>query len=126
LLHVLFFLWTLTDSVGVLAYVILWIILPEKEAAGQRREDVLRHNIRELGSQATGFARDLRKVLTGVHEIQIMSTSHIILLGGLSVLLGLRFLVDSLHLLGWFRLDQLSPVVLSLTGAVMLNRALRV
>ena len=125
LLRVIFVLLALADGPGVLAYIVLWIILPEKGAASRSREGAIRENINEIRSEARGLGRELQGIFTGTGDARVAQTNRVIMLGGLLILAGLFYLADSLHLLGWFRLHQLWPAVLILMGIVMLNRALR-
>ncbi len=125
LLRFIFVLWALTSGTGVTAYIILWIVLPEKGIVSRSSQEAFRHNVKEIRAEVREFGRDVQAVFGGADETRPVQTNRIILLGGLLVLIGLVFLADNLHLLGWFRLEQLWPVVLILMGIVLLNRALR-
>ena len=125
LLRLMFVLWILASPTSAIAYMVLWIILPEKEAVRLSRGEALRQNVSEIQSEAREWGRDLRDVFSGETETRTVETKRIVLLGGLFVVMGLTSLVDSLHLLGWFRLDQLGALVLILMGVVSVNRALR-
>jgi phage shock protein C len=125
LLRLMFVLWILASPTSAIAYMVLWIILPEKEAVRLSRGEALRQNVSEIQSEAREWGRDLRDVFSGETQTRTVQTKRIVLLGGLFVVMGLTSLVDSLHLLGWFRLDQLGAPVLILMGLVSVNRALR-
>jgi phage shock protein C len=125
LLRLMFVLWILASPTSAIAYMVLWIILPEKEAVRLSRGEALRQNVSEIQSEAREWGRDLRDVFSRETETRTVQTKRIVLLGGLFVVMGLTSLVDSLHLLGWFRLDQLGAPVLILMGLVSVNRALR-
>ena len=125
LLRLVFLLLTLSNGPGVLAYIILWIILPQKGTSEGPGERVIRENVREMRSEARSFGKDVSAFFTATRRPDTAQTNRIILLGGLLVGVGLLFLADSLQLFGWFRLDRLWPVTLILMGIVMLNRALR-
>ena len=125
LLRLMFVLLALSNGPGVLAYIILWIILPQKGTSERPGERVIRENVREMRSEARSFGRGLSAFFTGTGRTDTAQTNRIILLGGFLIGVGLLFLADSLQLFGWFRLDRLWPVTLILMGIVMLNRALR-
>jgi phage shock protein C len=125
LLRLMFVLWILASPTSAIAYMVLWIILPEKEAVRLSRGEALRQNVSEIQSEAREWGRDLRDVFSGETQTRTVQTKRIVLLGGLFVVMGLTSLVDSLHLLGWFRLDQLGAPVLILMGFASVNRALR-
>ena len=122
LLRVIFVLWALSGS-GVGAYIILWVILPDKAALGIAHNTAVQQNVREIGSEARSLGRELRDLFGGGSGT--IPSQRLMWLGGFIILLGFALLADSLHLLGWFRLDHLWPVVLILAGVVLLNRALR-
>lgn len=124
-LRVIFVLWALSGGSGVMAYIVLWIILPDKAAVGGPRQESVRQNVAEIGAEARGLGRDLQGVFGGKASADTGSNRRLMWLGGFITLMGLVFLVDNLHLLGWFQLEQLWPVVLILAGAVLLNRAIR-
>ncbi len=122
LLRVIFVLWALSGS-GIGAYIILWILLPDKAALDVAHSAAVQQNVREIGSEARGLGRELHDLFGG--DSGSVPSRRLMWLGGFVILLGLALLVESLHLLAWFRLDQLWPVVLILGGVVLLNRALR-
>ena len=125
LLRDIFILWALASGTGVTAYIILWIILPEKQAVRRSRQEALRHNINEIRAEAKEIGKDIQAIFGGMDETRPVQTKRIMLLGSLLVLMGLIFLADNLHLLGWFQLEHLWPIVLILMGIVLLQRALR-
>jgi phage shock protein PspC (stress-responsive transcriptional regulator) len=124
-LRVIFVLWALSGGSGVMAYIVLWIILPDKATVGGPHQESVRQNVAEIGAEARGLGRDLQGVFGGKASADTGSNRRLMFLGGLIALMGLVFLVDNLHLFGWFQLEQLWPVVLILAGAVLLNRAIR-
>ncbi len=126
LLRLIFVLLALGGGPGVIVYIVLWIILPEKQSAAASRQEAVRENVRQIGAEARGLGQELQNLFGGKGEAGTTPASRIMLLGGLLVLMGLFFLADSLHLFGWLRLDEvLWPLVLILAGIVLLNRALR-
>jgi phage shock protein PspC (stress-responsive transcriptional regulator) len=124
-LRVIFVLWALSGGSGVMAYIVLWIILPDKATVGGPHQESVRQNVAEIGAEARGLGRDLQGVFGGKASADTGSNRRLMWLGGFIALMGLVFLVDNLHLFGWFQLEQLWPVVLILAGAVLLNRAVR-
>jgi phage shock protein C len=126
LLRLIFVFWSLAGGGSVVAYVILWIVLPDKESAAELGAHTARRNVEEIGSEARQWRRDLQDLFGGEGQMPPERAQRIILLGGLVVMVGLVSLADALHLFAWFRLRELWwPAVLILLGVVMLNRALR-
>lgn len=124
LLRFIFVLMALNGP-GVLIYIILWIILPQKDTPRRPVQRVIQDNVRQVQSEARSLGRDLSSFFSGTEKTESAQTNRIMLLGGGLVAVGLFSLVDSLQLFGWFRLDRLWPITLILLGIVMLNRALR-
>jgi phage shock protein PspC (stress-responsive transcriptional regulator) len=124
LLRVIFALWALSGS-GIGAYIILWIILPDKATLGIPNQSTVRDNVNEIGSEARSLGKELRGIFGAGEAPQASPSRRLLFLGGFIVLLGLGLLAESLHLLGWFAFDRLWPVVLILFGVVLLNRAVR-
>ena len=124
-LRIIFVLWALSGGSGVMAYIVLWIILPDKTTVGGPHRESVRQNVAEIGAEARGLGRDLQEVFGGKASGDTGSNRRLMWLGGSIALMGLVFLLDNLHLFGWFQLEQLWPVVLILAGAVLLNRAVR-
>jgi phage shock protein C len=134
LLRLIFVLLAFSSGPAVAAYIILWIILPEKGSLGisgaSRKErgkdyrDAVRSNLRDIGSQARGLGQELQTALGGGGETTTAPSKRVLWLGGILILVGLASLADALHLLSWFHPDMLWAVALILAGAAMLNRAL--
>lgn len=123
ILRAIFVLWALSGS-GVAAYILLWVILPEKATLGIPHSEAVRQNVHDIGAEARGLGQDLQSVF-GDKAREAGSSRRLMLLGGFIIVMGLSLLADNLHLLGWFRLHNLWPVALILAGVVLLNRALR-
>ena len=125
LLRLISVLWALASETGVVAYILLWFILPDEGALGLSRGEAFRRNIDEIRSEAEEWGRDLQDVFNGKAKTRTTQSKRVILLSSLLILMGLVSLADSFHLLGWFRRDLLGAVALILIGIVFLNRALR-
>ena len=124
-LRTIFILWAMASVASVAAYIILWIALPDQGATRPDRGQVVRDNSAEIQSYALQWVRDLQDVFGAQTTGRPDQSRRVTKLGGVLVLLGSVRLVDSLHLLGPFRLYHLGPAALVLTGFACLNRALR-
>jgi phage shock protein PspC (stress-responsive transcriptional regulator) len=125
LLRLIFVLLAFSGGPAVPAYIILWIILPEKATLSAPRRDTVRDNVQDIGSQARSLGQELQGVLGGRKETQGAPSRRILWLGAILIVIGLVSLADALHLLSWFHPDMLWALALILAGAVMLSRALR-
>jgi len=123
LLRLIFVLLALSSGPGVAAYIILWVILPEKSTLGAPHEDAVRKNVNEIGAEARSLGQELRGIFGG--QGGTAPSKRVMWLGGLLILIGLVSLAQSLHLFWWFRQDQLWALALIVAGVVLLSRALR-
>jgi phage shock protein PspC (stress-responsive transcriptional regulator) len=124
ILRLIFVLLAFSGGPAVPAYIILWIILPEKATLGIPHRDAVRDNVQDIGSQARSLGQELQSVLGGRPRTEAAPSKRILWLGGILIVIGLVSLADALHLLSWFRPDMLWAVALILAGVVMLSRAL--
>lgn len=125
LLRLIFLLLAASGGPAVAAYLILWVILPEKATLGGPHEDTVRRNVQEIGWQARGVAQEVRSALGGGVRAQGAPSKRVLWLGGILIVLGLVSLADALHLLSWLRPGYLWGVALVLAGVAMLSRAIR-
>lgn len=125
LLRLIFLLLAFSGGPAVAAYLILWVILPEKATRGGPHEDTVRRNIQEIGSQARSVGQEVGSVLGGRGEAPGAPSRRVLWLGAILIVIGLVSLADALHLLSWFRPDYLWAVALILAGVAMLSRAIK-
>ncbi len=125
LLRLIFALVALAGGPAVLAYIVLWIVLPEKAMVGSPHRATVRDNVQEIAAEAQNLRQELQAMFGGKGIAAARNGNRVIWLGAILIIIGLVLLVDSLHLLNWFRLDMLWAIALILAGIVLLNRALR-
>ncbi len=125
LLRLIFVLLAFSGGPAVPAYLILWIILPEKATLGLPQRDTVQENVQDIQSQARSLGQELRSTLGSTKGTETAPGKRILWLGGILIVIGLVSLADSLNLLSWFRTDMLWALALILAGGVMLSRALR-
>jgi len=110
----------LLNGLGVLFYVVCWILVPAHEegttqtAAAQNVVD----NVRETGERVVGELRQVSERAGGAR----------VLLGGFLILLGCVLLAEELHWLHWphwARFDTLWPLVIVAAGVSLMTRATR-
>jgi len=117
----LFILLAVLTGFGVLAYVVLWLILPEREEAPRKVEDRVRDAAEEIAERARSFGDEVRRAARPTER------SAAVLLGGALILFGVAFLLRNLGVVwfGWFRFGLLWPVFPILIGIAFLWRWLR-
>ncbi|MBN1122173.1 MAG: PspC domain-containing protein [Anaerolineae bacterium] len=65
LIRLVFVALALVNGMGILAYLILWLIVPEKGAGELAGEDVVHANINDIRQRASSFGRSLRDTNQG-------------------------------------------------------------
>jgi phage shock protein PspC (stress-responsive transcriptional regulator) len=120
-----FVLLALAGGPGVVLYLILWIILPDKSVVSPQQGETVRDNVRDIGAEARGFGRELSDLLGGKATPDRPASKRVLWLGALLVLIGLVSLAQGLGWLSWFREEMAWALALIIAGGVMLFRALR-
>ena len=105
-------------ALALIAYMIMWAVLPYPEAGEAGAPDTVRANADEISAKARTMGDDLREALQGRNREAGM------IVGGGLVLLGLVFLADNLNIwwLRWFNLDMLWPILLIAAGGALIWR----
>ena len=133
LIRLLFVFLAVVNGFGVMLYLILWIILPEKERIGESPEDVIRENIGSLRDKAERLGDEIRSSVAGAHvnlpvdgtdqrEIYSRRTSAA---GALLAGIGILILLRNLGLFWWFDLRMMWPLLIAGLGVYLLVKALR-
>jgi len=113
-----FVLISLANGVGLLVYLILWIIMPEAGREGATPSQTIESNVQEVTNTAQQFAQNIGQAVQSGPNRRAG-----IIVGAALIVLGVVFLLDTLHVLAWFRFDQLWPLILILGGlALLVNR----
>lgn len=110
-IRLIFVLATIFGGYGVVAYIILWIILPEESDKQIGAEDTVKENVAAMRSKAEKFAAGLK---SDANEGRTR-----IIFGAILVGLGVLFFLDNF---GIFRADIFWPLVLIAIGVLILRR----
>jgi len=122
LVRVLFVVLAATTGLGLAAYLAMWVLVPAASAEGLSNEEVVRHNVEEIGARARELGAEARQAFEGAHGD---SSSHLLAGGFGLVIVGALILLANLGLLRWFRLRTLWPLLLIAAGAAMLLAKVR-
>jgi phage shock protein C len=119
----------LTGGIGILAYLLLAIILPEEGAETATGQDGLRRNLASLRTNAGEIAGDLRASLgsrteeSGMESDDATRQRRTQQLGGLVLIgLGLIFFASNLGWFAWFDWGTFWPLILIIIGLAILIR----
>jgi phage shock protein C len=115
------------SGVGLLIYLVLWIILPvEGQESGWqptfgKTGEAGQSNTEQFSDRAHAMGAEVRAAINRPHP------QAGIIIGGALILLGIMYLVENLHLpwLQWFNFDYLWPLLLVIGGVVLLLKNVR-
>lgn len=124
--RIVFVLLAMINGLGLLAYLIVWVLVPTESATAKSQDRIVRDNVQEISKRARDLGRDMHSTW-GEHGWST-ANSHgkgMLLVGGGLVLVGLLILLDNLGLLWWFSLGTLWPLIPIAIGSVMLLNNLK-
>lgn len=118
LVRLFFALLALGDGVGILLYVILWLVMPREEQPAAAFNEQVRAGAEEIAAQAREMGADLQQAAS--HP----SPQAGMLAGAALIIVGSIILVDNLNLpgLGWVSFSTLWPLLLIGGGLLLLLR----
>jgi phage shock protein PspC (stress-responsive transcriptional regulator) len=111
LVRVLFVVAALFNGFGILAYVVLWILVPNEKGGEVMSEATIRKNVDEIKEKAQDFSQKLQN--SGVdHNGRYVA-------GIILVVLGLGFFLNQY---GLFNINLFWPIILVIIGLFILMR----
>lgn len=118
LVRIFFVLLAIGEGVGVLLYVILWLVIPEAEAETRDLGSSVRTGATEMSQQAWTLGNDIRRSALHPHP------NTPVVIGIVLILVGIFVLLDHLNIPGllWLDTDLLWPVLLIIGGIALLLR----
>jgi len=122
LVRVFFVLLTLAEGVGVILYLVLWLIIPGE---GAQSPADYQSNIREGAEEISARARGMGSELRNGQGFKGSQAGFIV--GTVLIIFGAFMFLDrlNLHWLAWFRMELLWPGLLILAGLMLLLRRSR-
>lgn len=123
IVRLLFVVLTIWGGMGVLAYLILWIIIPPEERMGATSQEVLAENVSEIGSEARRIADEARGVFSDeMRGAAPVPKERSYLLAAILIAVGLLLLAGNvLNVALW----KLWPLLLILVGVYLLYQAIQ-
>jgi|YNPNPStandDraft_1061719.scaffolds.fasta_scaffold55812_2 phage shock protein C len=125
ILRILFVLLAMVNGLGLLGYLLLWILVPAGQTAYASQEELMRHNVEEIGQRARELSQEARRALDGRWGETQMPSNRMLIIGASLVGIGLLILLSNLGLLWWFDFGRLWPLILIAIGGVILLNNLK-
>ena len=124
ILRILFVVLAILNGIGVLVYLALWIVVPSAGSQATSQEDVIRHNVDEIGVRARELGQEARDALhsrrTRWRADSDEPDQRTVIGGAILIAIGLLILMNNFGLLWWASLARLWPLVLIGIGLVIL------
>ncbi len=108
--------------IGVVLYLLLWLIVPAEASLGKSTRESLRENVDDMASSARQIGNEVHATLRGVSSEEPRRLEPAALAGLLLIILGALFLLGNLDLLGWFHWSKLWPLIVIVIGLLLLVR----
>ena len=117
-----------SGGTAIIAYILLWIIIPTSSRIGAPTQEVMRENVESIRERAEEFGQGVRAAFgqgqpTAEGQTQpTTAPSGTWLVGALIILIGLIFLLQNFGVFWWWKWGYLWPVILILIGVALLVR----
>lgn len=127
IVRVLFVALALINGVGLIAYLLLWILVPEAGTEYADQNEMIKRNTQEIGQRLQSLVRQAGSALSGrgIDPWQGRTKSQTLLIGVAILGLGILILLNNVGALPWLRLGTFWPLLLIAAGAAMLLKTLR-
>ena len=126
LVRIAFVVLAFLHGIGVLAYIIMAIVVPQEGTAATRSSDVVKENLEDMGRSASEFGEDLRSRFGQPEyeqqEYRRRRERRRYMFGIILILIGILFLTTNLGLLWWINFNLIWPLILVVIGLLLLLR----
>lgn len=121
LVRLFFVLLALGSGVGVLLYIVLWVVIPRQGAGEAATAETMRAGAEEIAGRARAAGEELRE------NLQQPNPNAGVAVGIGLIVLGALFLLKSLDLawMRWLSFDMLWPLLLVAAGLALIWRQLK-
>jgi phage shock protein C len=122
--RVIFVLVTIVTAflLGIAAYLVLWLIIPNEESVGQPTRESMRKNVEEIAQSARDLGSEVHATLSGAKKADVSHMERLSLVGLVLVIVGILFLVGNFNPLGWLHWDRLWALIIVGIGLYLLWR----
>jgi len=121
IVRLVFVILAIWGGIGVLLYLVLWILMPPEERMGAISQDVIDANVAELRQEAHEFARQTRQMFTGETSGESpVPRDRTILAAAILIIFGVVLLLSNIF---GVSLHHLWPLVLIALGIYLLYQA---
>ncbi|MFZ3383633.1 MAG: PspC domain-containing protein [Candidatus Methanoperedens sp.] len=118
IVRLVFVMLVFLNGIGLLLYIILVIIMPKADQAGQPPTETIQENVQEISERVKEAGEGLGHAFSTKKDVKHSNRAS--WFGILLIFMGIYFLLESLHLIPWVDKDLLWPIIIILVGAWLL------
>ena len=121
--RLVFVLLSFLSGAGIVAYIILWVVMPRESSAEAAGREVLEEGVAEMGERARELGDEIGEAVRSRRTPRRdRGIGGRFVAGGLLILLGALFLLENFRFLSWLSFRMLWPLVLVVLGIWLLLR----
>jgi len=117
------------NGVGILAYIIMAIVVPQEGSKVTEPKETVRENVEEIKGTANELGREIRSTFAGEEgqpeEVAKARQRRLSLFGIILIVLGGILLLASFNLFWWFHWGNFWPLILVAIGVLIILGARR-
>lgn len=116
IIRIIFILLTLFNGIGLVVYILMWIIVPTENQSNSKNTDTIQENLQEMKKSAKSFGQTLRfNKNSGSNNSRFWWA--ILIIG-----VGFYFLFQNFGLFDALEIDKFWPIILIVLGIIFLMR----
>ncbi len=117
------------NGLGILAYIILAIVVPQRDSKTTEPKDTIKENVEEITARAKELGQEIRSTFAGKEDSTVAGKKtrqrpHVIV-GIIVIALGVLLLLGNLNLFWWLRWSYFWPLILVAVGLLIIFSARR-
>jgi len=110
LIRLVFVILAFINAIGIIAYILLWIIVP-MEGRAKELGEVVKENVEEMSQKAKNLGKEVGVEIAGGEERR-----NRLFFGFVIILTGLLLLLANFNVIYWSAIGKLWPLILILLG----------
>lgn len=130
ILRILFAVLAMVNGIGLMIYLVLWIIVPTAASQDASQEEVMRRNVDEIGIRARALGQEARNAFQSQRARRQAGAAErteqrAIVGGAILIVAGLLMLMSNFGLRWWVSLVRLWPLMFVGIGLVILLNSMK-
>jgi len=119
IIRIIFVLLLFAHGLGILAYIVLAIVVPQEGSKAAEPKETVKENVEEMKETASELGNEIRSTFSGDDKTEASNHRRRQMIGIAVIALGVVILLGTLNLFWWFRWYYLWPGVLIAIGLLI-------